>query len=164
MQYETTKVSRAIYYISFSTQPRVVSDAIVKLIYITQPLVASFSTQPRVVSDAMTCIAKDETVETSFSTQPRVVSDAIDRGSGHKNADRNFQYSTTSRKRCNEQLWREELAALRNFQYSTTSRKRCNPALPNGTRPTFPPRICRVAAPGASWHVLILAYSPPFWG
>jgi hypothetical protein len=27
----------------------------------------------------------------------------------------------------------------------------------------FTPRVCRCAAPEASWHVTIVAYFPPFW-
>ena len=75
MQY-IYELSNSHTHQAFSTQPRVVSDAIVTGIGTVVPL-APFSTQPRVVSDAI------------VTTAARAVLSAC------------FQYSTTSRKRCN---------------------------------------------------------------
>ena len=86
----------------FSTQPRVVSDAIsISGSQATQPLTFQYSTTSRKRCN-LDCLAGDFRIYRPFSTQPRVVSDAMTAHSlDYLFHQSSFQYSTTSRKRCN---------------------------------------------------------------
>ena len=133
-QYSTTsrkrcnlskQVAPTVRELTFSTQPRVVSDAIdLAVPYAQEALLFQYSTTSRKrcnpISHTIPGRSSHFQYSTTsrkrcntllllfgsgscgaFSTQPRVVSDAILSPFAVFDTNYNFQYSTTSRKRCN---------------------------------------------------------------